>query len=124
MSRVLRLTQETAQRLGQTRPEQMSSAAVKVRPRLLPWSALAFTTLDAHQRRTDKASTARLGSHPLAHLPRRIVSYVLGVAAGQTGYPVALIILMEADDFPGDRAGVCHLLSMRAVARSTQCTAR
>ncbi|MDQ0706169.1 hypothetical protein QF043_004961 [Pseudomonas sp. W3I7] len=36
--------------------------------------------------------------YPGARLPWRLVAQVLGVAAGQLGYPVAVAILVEADD--------------------------
>jgi hypothetical protein len=44
-------------------------------------------------------------------LPGRLMAQVLGVAAGQLGYPVAVLILMEACD----RRAFCRTPSVRVV---------
>ena len=36
--------------------------------------------------------------HPGAGLPGRLVAQVLGVAAGQLGHPVAIVVLMKTCD--------------------------
>ncbi|AOS77274.1 MAG: hypothetical protein A2W79_22665 [Pseudomonadales bacterium RIFCSPLOWO2_12_60_38] len=36
--------------------------------------------------------------HPGARLPGRLVAQVLGVAAGQLGHPVAIVVLMKTCD--------------------------
>lgn len=49
------------------------------------------------------ADPANVSSHPLADLPRRIVTDVLRMPAVEVRNPVTVGILMEADDDPGDR---------------------
>ena len=44
------------------------------------------------------ASPARFGEHPRTAGERRLVTHVLCVAAGQVGYPIALLILVKPDN--------------------------
>ena len=46
-------------------------------------------------RLADALRALRRVEHPWACLPRRLVAQVLGVAAGQLGYPVAFFVLMK-----------------------------
>jgi hypothetical protein len=66
-------------------------------------SAVRVTALDAFQRFSQEARTSSFGHHPVSHLPGRIVTHVLGVAALEIGDPMTFVILMKADDLPGNR---------------------
>src|SRR4051812_7687994 len=83
-----------------------------------------LTALDTHQRLSDEALSSRLGRNPRAHLPRRIVSDVLGVPAGQIRDPVLLIILMEADDLSRNASRFSHRASVRSIAGTAQSATR
>ena len=54
---------------------------------------------------------ARLGRHPLAHLPRRVVAHVLAMAALELRHPVAELVDVVADDAPRDAAIALHRLT-------------
>jgi len=43
-------------------------------------------------------NTLRCVQHPRPRLPRRLVTQMLGVAAGELGHPVTVLVLMEACD--------------------------
>ena len=52
------------------------------------------------ERRADARTAALDGNDPWPHLPGRIVSHVLRMAALELGHPVPFVVLSEADDTP------------------------
>jgi hypothetical protein len=65
------------------------------------WPLLA--TLDALEIFSEKGCATRLGGHPGSYLPGRIVTHMLRMAALEVRDPMPFLILMEADDSPGNR---------------------
>jgi hypothetical protein len=46
----------------------------------------------------DHAGSTGVGQHPWTDLPRRLVAYVVGVAALEVGHPVAFGVLVKSRD--------------------------
>ena len=72
-------------------------------------------TLHAIERLTDRSRSAFRRYNPGSVLPRRIVPHVLGMAALELRYPVALRILVETDDALSYRIHATCTLAERAL---------
>ena len=65
-------------------------------------------TLDTVELMAEKVVAAFLRSHPGPHGPGRVVADVLSVAAVEVRYPIAVFVLMKADNtsFHSDSVGM------------------
>jgi len=59
---------------------------------------LFFRTPTADENSPQMPVAPGLGHHPLAHLPRRIMPNVLGVAALEVSHPVSFVVAVEIDN--------------------------
>ncbi len=61
-------------------------------------TALRRRALYAVDSRAEERASAVFSEHPRSHLPGRIVTHVLSVAAVEVGNPEAALVLVKTDD--------------------------